>query len=103
MPRIPFAIRLLSKSPGFTLIAILTLALGIGANTAMFTVANALLIRPLPYLHPDRLVILSGATFDAAGAWGRMSLPFFNVVLDHNRSFSGVTACTYDSFNMTGR
>src|SRR5271155_2150430 len=103
LSRVRLAIRVLAKSPGFTLIAILTLALGIGANTAIFTVANALLLRPLPYLQPDRLVILSGATFDAAGGWGRMSLPFFNLVRDHNRSYSEVAACTYDSFNLTGR
>ena len=53
-----YAIRALLATPGFSIVAILSLAMGIGANTAIFSVASALLLRPLPYANADRLVIL---------------------------------------------
>src|SRR5258708_3792415 len=96
------AFRLLAKNPGFSTLAVLTLALGIGANTAIFTIANALLLRPLPYADPSRLMLVSAPPANEPGETGWLSLPFFNVLNDRSRAFSGLAACTFETFSLTG-
>jgi putative ABC transport system permease protein len=96
--------RMLAKSPGFTLVAIITLALGVGGNTAIFTVTNALLLRAFPYRDPSRLVMLNSVrkgSVDQGG--GDFSLNRYELIRDRNHSFSGVAVFAIDSFNLTGR
>ena len=91
-----YGLRMLWKNPGFTLIAVATLALGIGANTAIFTVCNAVLFKPLSYAEPDRLVMLSERQRD--GTLGDVSPANFVDWRDANRSFSGMGAVRASSF-----
>jgi putative ABC transport system permease protein len=95
-----FGARMLRKNPGFTLAAIITLALAIGANSAIFTVMNALLLRPFPYQQPEQLVSVSARSQDTSFG---TTLLRYELVRDHNQSFQGVAVYTNDNFNLTGR
>jgi len=99
---IRYAIRGLRKKPGFTLVAVVTLALGIGANTAIFSVVNAVLLKPLPFKDPDRLAIVwEEATF--AGFPRNTPAPAnFVDWKTQNRSFEDMAATASASFNLTG-
>ncbi|MBX3277721.1 MAG: ABC transporter permease [Acidobacteria bacterium] len=99
-----FGARTLLKQPGFTLIAVLTLALGIGANTAIFTVVNALLLRPLPYRQPEQLVKVFRTPPDPTkgmlpSIW---SYPRFEMLRRQNRSFTQVAGFNQSPYNLTG-
>ena len=95
-----YALRSLLKSPGFALITVVTLALGIGANTAIFSVVNAVLLRPLPFREPDRLIVLR-ETY-SGGAVGTVSGPNFRDWRDRSRSFESMTASRGVTLAMAG-
>jgi len=93
-----YALRMMVKSPGFTAVAVLSLALGIGGNTAIFSLMNAVMLRMLPVQEPDRLVLFGKG--QAAGitdslpdhSWQLFSYPFYREAQRENQVFSGVTA-----------
>ncbi|HEX3236410.1 MAG TPA: ABC transporter permease [Gemmatimonadales bacterium] len=85
-----YALRSLAKAPGFTLVTLLTLALGIGANTAIFSVVDAVLLRALPYRNPGELVVVRETYGE--GEEGSVSGPNFLDWKSRNHSFAGVTA-----------
>lgn len=94
---IRFGLRLLGKAPGFTSVAVLTLALGIGANTAIFSAIDAVLLRPLPFPHPNQLLALWN------GRGWPLSGPDFLDWQRQNKSFSGMALYTFNqSYNLTG-
>src|SRR5262245_56241343 len=89
---IRYGIRSLLKRPGFTAIAVITLALGIGANTAIFTVVNSLLLRPLPFKEPDRLVQVWEANTKRGRNTIQASYPNFADWRDQNQVFEQIAA-----------
>src|SRR6201984_1819593 len=97
---IRYGIRTLAKTPGFTAIAILTLALGIGANTALFSVVNGVLLNPLPYAEPDRLVAMYAKS--AEFAHPSCSYPNFLDWQREQHSFSSMASFRPDDYNLTG-
>jgi putative ABC transport system permease protein len=98
-----FGIRTLIKNPGFTLAAVLTLALGIGANTAIFTVTSSALLKPLPYRDPSQLVLLATQHRGSRGeAQSGFSLNRYDMLRARSRSFAGLSVFASDSFDLTG-
>src|SRR5215469_14316823 len=95
-----YALRSLVHTPGFTSIAVLVLALGIGANTAIFSVVNGVLLQPLPYQDPARLVELSERSPD----FTTMSVAYLNYTdwRDQNGSFSSMAAIRWEDYDVTG-
>jgi predicted permease len=95
-----YGLRVLAKSPGFTAIAILTLALGIGANTALFSVVNGVLLNPLPFPNPDQLFALYSKT----DTFNQSSVTYLNFLdwQKNNHSFSSLCAFRSDNYNLTG-
>src|SRR6185369_16179117 len=95
------AVRNLARTPGFELVTVLTLALGIGANTAIFSVVNAVILRPLGYPHPEQLVYIS-SQFPQLGFdqfW--VSPPEFFELRERAQSFSSIGAYSTSQANLT--
>jgi putative ABC transport system permease protein len=97
-----FAVRMLRKSPGFTTIAVLTVALGIGANTAIFSVVDAVLLKPLPYRHPGQLVVVWEADALHANAHNVVSPPNFLDWRAQNHVFEDMAYLADSRVNLTG-
>jgi len=94
------SIRLLRKNPAFTTVVVLTLALGIGANAAMFSVVESILLRPLPFRDSGKLVSMWTTQ---GGERGNTAYPDFREIRDHNRSFEAIAAYTRRAVNVTGK
>src|ERR1700716_1956281 len=99
MQDLRYALRMLKKQPGFTVIAVLTLALGIGANTAIFSVVNAVLLRPLPYPQPDRLALLNEVS---GGTNTSIALPDYVDWRKDSKSFENLAISRLESRNLSG-
>jgi predicted permease len=95
-----FGLRMLRRNPGFALLAVLTLALGIGANTAIFSIVHAVLLRPLPYPEPDRLVTLRQAHPQRGLTYWRLSQANFAAYREQVRGFETLAAFTWSGYNM---
>src|SRR3954471_12835020 len=95
-----YAVRVLTSHPGFTIVAVLTLALGIGANTAIFTVVNAVLLQPLPFRDPSRLMLL----IERTSQFPTVTTSWQNYVdwRDQSRSFDAVAALRSLTMTLTG-
>src|SRR5580658_3407288 len=98
-----FALRMLRKNPGFTAVAVLTLALGIGANTAIFSVVYAVLLKPLPFRNPDQLFTAFQANTQQAIAETGCSYPNFEEWRAQNHVFSELAGVLAHQLTLTGR
>src|ERR1700750_1416572 len=96
-----YGLRMLRKRPGFTFVAIITLALGIGANTAIFSVVDAVLLRPLPYPEAERLVFLWSTMIAQVVPTSGSALPDYEEWRDRNKVFDGLAGFYYGDFNLS--
>jgi putative ABC transport system permease protein len=100
LPDLAHALRRLGRAPGFAAIAILTLALGIGANTAIFSLVKTVLLRPLPYGEADRLVMIWGNRDKGETTW--LSIPEVHSYVTESSAFASVASYTSTAANLTG-
>jgi len=102
METIRYAVRSLRKSPGFTAVAMVALALGIGANTAIFSLVEAIFLSPLPYRDPGRIVQLNSEDPQQNIVQGGFSWPRFEAVRERQRVFSDLSVSTFNAYTVTG-
>jgi putative ABC transport system permease protein len=102
MDTIKFAFRSLWQSPGFSIVAVLALALGIGANSAIFSIINAIFLRPLPYAHPEQIVQLTSSAPEFNLIQGGFSWPRMLAVRERQEVFSDLSVSTANAFTVTG-
>ncbi|HEY6243164.1 MAG TPA: ABC transporter permease, partial [Pyrinomonadaceae bacterium] len=98
-----YAARMLRNKPGFTLVAVITLSLGIGANTAIFSVVNAVLLRPLPFKNPEQLVSIYERRANSGEANLPVSAHEFAAWQQHTHSFDAITLIQPDGLTLTGK
>ena len=103
MTDLRFAFRQLVKAPGYTALAIIALALGIGANTAIFSAINTLFLRPLPFAEPEKLVRVWGAFADRGLQQANLSWPRYTAFRDQQEAFADLAAQSFTGFTLTGR
>ncbi|HEX6729153.1 MAG TPA: ABC transporter permease [Pyrinomonadaceae bacterium] len=104
IPDLKLAFRMLLKKPVFTLAALLNLAIGIGVNTAIFSVVNAVLLQPLPYTNPNELVFIWDTQRDKAEKLTYpVSAPNFRDWQEHNKTLASMSAYSFDYLNLVGR
>ena len=97
-----YALRSLARNPGFTCVSVLALALGIGANSAIFTVVNSVLLQPLRFQKPEQLVVVRERNLKAGFPQFSLSPGNYLDFRDHNHSFSGIAALGRQGFNLSG-
>ena len=95
------ALRILRKNPGFTFVAVLSLGIGIGATSARFSIADVLLLRPLPVMEPSRVVTVTPAKIGPFGADTRIAYPDYRDFRDNNRTFDGLIAEGFNRFTFS--
>lgn len=99
---IRYGVRKLVKSPGFTVVALIAIMLGVGTNSAIFSIVNTVLLRPLPYKSPDQLITVWSTAPGVGQSQLRTALPTINDWREQTKSFDGMAAYAFNLYNVTG-
>ncbi len=102
MKTLRYAVRSLTKSPGFTIVAVVALALGIGANAAIFSLIEAIFLQPLPYADPERLVQVGSSAPEQGIEQAPLSWPRYEVLRERQRVFTDLAVSTFTAYTVTG-